>query len=105
MLVAVGMYLPFDTTSGIFIGGVMKWAADRVAEKLSAEKKLAFEEKGTLLASGLIAGEAIVGIMLAVVFLAGIPALARFGFYPVWGGGMSLRGFVGIGCVLSRIAS
>src|SRR6266571_3958214 len=49
---------------------------------LIAENKLAFEEKGTLLASGLIAGEAIVGILLAVVFLTGIPALATFSFYP-----------------------
>jgi putative OPT family oligopeptide transporter len=103
MLVAVGMYLPFDTTSAIFIGGVMKWIADGVAAKLSAEKKLGFEEKGTLLASGLIAGEAIVGILLAVVFLTGIPALATFGFYPAWGGWLSLIGFVGIGYVLIRI--
>jgi len=103
MLVAVGMYLPFDTTSAIFIGGVMKWVADRMAARLSAEKKLGFEEKGTLLASGLIAGEAIVGILLAVVFLTGIPALATFGFYPAWGGWLSLIGFVGIGYVLIRI--
>jgi OPT family oligopeptide transporter len=103
MLVAVGMYLPFDTTSAIFIGGVMKWVADRMAEKLNAEKKLAFEEKGTLLASGLIAGEAIVGILLAVVFLTGIPALAAFSFYPAWGGWLSLIGFAGIAYVLIRI--
>jgi OPT family oligopeptide transporter len=103
MLVAVGMYLPFDTTSAIFVGGVMKWVADRMSAKLSAEKKLAFEEKGTLLASGLIAGEAIVGILLAVVFLTGIPALATFGFYPAWGGWLSLIGFAGIAYVLIRI--
>jgi OPT family oligopeptide transporter len=103
MLVAVGMYLPFDTTSAIFVGGVMKWVADRMAAKLSAEKKLAFEENGTLLASGLIAGEAIVGILLAVVFLTGIPALATFSFYPAWGGWLSLLGFAGIAYVLIRI--
>jgi OPT family oligopeptide transporter len=103
MLVAVGMYLPFDTTSAIFLGGVMKWVADRMAERLSPEKRLGFEEKGTLLASGLIAGEAIVGIILAVVFLIGIPALASFGFYAAWGGWLSLIGFAGIGYVLIRI--
>jgi hypothetical protein len=74
-----------------------------MAEKLSGEKRLAFEEKGTLLASGLIAGEAIVGILLAVVFLTGIPALATFSFYPAWGGWLSLIGFVAIGYVLIRI--
>src|SRR5437660_9894223 len=33
MLVGVGMYLPFDTTSALFIGGVIKWAGDRVADE------------------------------------------------------------------------
>ena len=103
MLVAVGMYLPFDTSSAIFLGGVLKWIVDRIAQKRSAEEKLVIEEKGTLLASGLIAGEAIVGILLAVVFLAGMPALATFGFYPAWGGWLSLIGFASIGYVLIRI--
>ena len=103
MLVAVGMYLPFDTTSAIFVGGLIKWIVDRIAEKRSAEEKLQIEEKGTLLASGLIAGEAIVGILLAVVFLAGMPAIATFGFYPAWGGWLSLIGFAAIGYVLIRI--
>jgi OPT family oligopeptide transporter len=103
MLVAVGMYLPFDTSSAIFLGGVLKWMVDRIAQKRSAEEKLVIEEKGTLLASGLIAGEAIVGILLAVVFLAGLPAIATFSFYPAWGGWLSLIGFAAIGYVLVRI--
>ena len=103
MLVAVGMYLPFETSSAIFVGGVLKWIVDRVAQKRTAEEKLVIEEKGTLLASGLIAGEAIVGILLAVVFLAGIPALATFSFYPAWGGWLSLIGFAAIAYVLVRI--
>jgi len=105
MLVAVGMYLPFETTSAIFIGGVMKWLVDRAVAKRSAEEKLVVEEKGTLLASGLIAGEAIVGILLAVVFLAGVPAMATFGFYPAWGGWLSLIGFASLAYVLIRIPS
>jgi OPT family oligopeptide transporter len=103
MLVAVGMYLPFDTSSAIFLGGVLKWIVDRIAAQRTAEQKLIIEEKGTLLASGLIAGEAIVGILLAVVFLAGMPAIATFGFYPAWGGWLSLIGFAAIGYVLVRI--
>jgi OPT family oligopeptide transporter len=103
MLVAVGMYLPFDTSSAIFVGGVLKWMVDRIAQKRSAEQKLVIEERGTLLASGLIAGEAIVGILLAVVFLAGMPAIATFSFYPAWGGWLSLIGFAAIGYVLVRI--
>jgi len=59
MLIAVGMYLPFETTSAIFVGGVLKWLADRIAavRKLSPAAKDVFEQRGTLLASGFIAGE------------------------------------------------
>jgi len=103
MLVAVGMYLPFETTSAIFVGGVLKWIVDRSARKRSVEDKLQIEEKGTLVASGLIAGEAIVGILLAVVFLAGMPALATFGFYAAWGGWISLIGFAAVAYVLIKI--
>jgi putative OPT family oligopeptide transporter len=103
MLVAVGMYLPFDTSSAIFIGGLIKLIADRAARKLNVEQKLRFEEKGTLLASGLIAGEAIVGILLAVLFLLKVPSFATFSFYPAWGGWLSLIGFASIAYVLIRI--
>ena len=103
MLVAVGMYLPFDTSSAIFVGGVIKWIADRAARQLNAEQKLGFEEKGTLLASGLIAGEAIVGILLAVLFLAKVPSFGTFSFFPAWGGWLSLIGFASIAYVLIRI--
>jgi OPT family oligopeptide transporter len=100
MLIAVGMYLPFDTSSAIFVGGVIKWVADRFTARLAPDEKLRAEEKGTLLASGLIAGEAITGILLAVVFLAGIPSLATFPGYDAWGGWLSLLGFAAIAYVL-----
>ena len=77
MLIAVGMYLPFETSSAIFLGGVMKWLADRaIADGDEADKKRA-EDQGTFIASGLIAGEAIVGILLAALFLAGMPSITR----------------------------
>jgi len=103
MLIAVGMYLPFSTTSAIFIGGLIKWVLNRISETRSAEQKLLIEERGTLLASGLIAGEAIVGILLAVLFLTGIPSIVTFNFYPAWGGWLSLIGFASIAYVLIRI--
>ena len=103
MLVAVGMYLPFETSSAIFLGGVLKWIVNRMSARRTAEEKLVIEEKGTLLASGLIAGEAIVGILLAVVFLTGIPAIATFPFYAAWGGWLSLIGFAAIAYVFIRI--
>jgi len=67
MLVAVGMYLPFETTFAIFIGGVIRslgdWAANR--KGLNAAQKARVENAGVLTASGLIAGEAILGLVWA----------------------------------------
>ncbi|HWR50161.1 MAG TPA: oligopeptide transporter, OPT family [Bryobacteraceae bacterium] len=100
MLIAVGMYLPFETTSAIFLGGVIRAAADRIAARRAAAQRADIEETGTLLASGLIAGEAILGILLAVLAVRNIPSLAtmltgapEFGFYSAWGGWLSLVGF------------
>jgi hypothetical protein len=48
------------------------------------------EEKSTLLASGLIAGEAIIGILLAILLVAGVTTLATTPFWAEWGGWPSL---------------
>jgi putative OPT family oligopeptide transporter len=102
MLIAVGMYLPLETTSAIFVGGAMKWVADQWArrQKLSPAESAKFEERGTLLASGLIAGEAITGILLAALFLTGISSLTKLltgletlPFVAAWGGRISLVAF------------
>jgi|YNPMSStandDraft_1061717.scaffolds.fasta_scaffold07308_4 putative OPT family oligopeptide transporter len=110
MLVAVGMYLPFETSSAIFLGGLLRRAAEAMARRLPASEKAQTEENGTLLASGLIAGEAIVGILLAVVFLAGIPSAAelfRIGAASEisrrWGGWLSVAAFAILAWVLVRI--
>ncbi|MFT5287158.1 MAG: putative OPT family oligopeptide transporter, partial [Planctomycetota bacterium] len=65
MPVAVGMYLPFGLSAAIMIGGLLSWMAMRSRTASSAEKE-AGQERGVLLASGLIAGEAIAGVMLAI---------------------------------------
>jgi putative OPT family oligopeptide transporter len=103
MLIAVGMYLPFKTSSAIFLGGMLKWLVDRVTARYKPERKAMVEERGTLLASGMIAGEAIVGILLAVFFLTGRGVIATVPFYEAWGGWLSLIGFAAIAYVLIRI--
>lgn len=107
MLIAVGMYLPFDTSSAIFAGGLMQWAAQKMLAKAEGERRARAEEAGTLLASGLIAGEAVVGIGLAALFLGGVPSITRlltgrdaFAWYPAWGGWLSLGAFAALAAVL-----
>jgi len=67
MLVAVGMYLPLETTFAIFCGGVMKGIVDKMVarNKLNEAQKARVENVGILLASGLIAGEALTGLIRA----------------------------------------
>jgi putative OPT family oligopeptide transporter len=109
MLIAVGMYLPLETTSAIFLGGAMRWVADSWAARrcLSGDEKAKFEERGTLLASGFIAGEAITGILLAALFLTGVKSITHvftgrdvLPFVERWGGWISLAAFAIIAYML-----
>ena len=65
MLVAIGMYLPFGTTSAIFIGGVIRWITDsmRKRQAMNEAQTARVENVGILVASGLIAGEALSGLV------------------------------------------
>jgi len=67
MLVAVGMYLPLETTFAIFMGGMIKGLLDRMVAKkgLNPAQKARVENVGVLLAAGLIAGEALTGLIRA----------------------------------------
>ena len=71
MLISVGIYLPFETTFAIFVGGVIKALFDKIAarRKLSEEERTRVENRGILLASGLVAGEALTGVLLASIVL------------------------------------
>ncbi|TDJ76029.1 MAG: oligopeptide transporter, OPT family [Planctomycetota bacterium] len=64
MPVAVGMYLPFEMSTAIVAGGLLAWLASRPAGSKAA--KDAGYGRGVLLASGLIAGEAIAGVLIAI---------------------------------------
>jgi len=67
MLVCVGMYLPLETTFAIFLGGLIKGLVEMLGAKrgLNDAQKVRVENNGVLLAAGLIAGEALVGILFA----------------------------------------
>src|SRR5437879_8032578 len=63
--VAVGVYLPISTSSAMFAGGVVRWLIERRAQ--ARQRSIAEVESGpgVLFSSGLIAGGAICGIVLA----------------------------------------
>ncbi len=81
MLIAVGMYLPLETTFAIFVGGLIKGAVDRLAERrLEAEQRGTCENVGILVASGFVAGEALTGVLMAGLALVGVSSLSGLFF-------------------------
>jgi putative OPT family oligopeptide transporter len=83
MLVCVGMYLPLETTFAIFLGGIIKGWVDSISEKkkFSLAQKTNVENIGVLLASGLIAGEALMGLVIAVFAVGNIFLYDIFSFF------------------------
>ena len=87
MLIAVGMYLPFASTSAIFVGGAIAWMLSRTLASRGATPAAVTRatNTGVLLSSGFIAGEALMAVLLAFVVLGGsamgvtqvLPSIAR----------------------------
>ncbi|MDZ7394004.1 MAG: OPT/YSL family transporter, partial [candidate division KSB1 bacterium] len=102
MLVCVGMYLSFETVAAIFVGGIIRWVIDMVVARrqYNENQKTRIENRGILLASGLIAGEALVGLIVAalVFFGVGIPNLWQNSSYLV-----SLLVIVALGYLLVKV--
>ena len=67
MLFSVGMYLPLETTFAIFLGGVIRWFTDKLRDRrgFNEAQKARVDNAGVLTASGLIAGEALCGLVIA----------------------------------------
>lgn len=70
---AIGLYLPLSTSTGIMVGGIVRLIVDKVKSKSSEDKEAAITS-GTLYSAGLIAGEGLMGIILAVFALIPIGA-------------------------------
>ncbi len=69
MLFSVGMYLPLGTTFAIFVGGLVRWVTDMMRDRrgLNDAQKARVDNAGVLTASGLIAGEALCGLVIAAL--------------------------------------
>jgi putative OPT family oligopeptide transporter len=67
MLFSVGMYLPLGTTFAIFVGGLIRWVTDKLRDRrgFNDAQKARVDNAGVLTASGLIAGEALCGLVIA----------------------------------------
>jgi putative OPT family oligopeptide transporter len=112
MLIAVGMYLPFETTFAIFVGGLMRALSDRLAARRGMDEG-GLERVvgiGILVASGLIAGEALTGVLLSGLAVAEIPSLTylltgreSFAFLGPLGGWLGIAVFAVVGWVLIRL--
>ncbi len=61
------MYLPLGTTFAIFVGGLMRWMTDKLRDRrgFNDAQKARVDNAGVLTASGLIAGEALCGLVIA----------------------------------------
>ena len=71
MLIAVGMYLPLTATAPVFVGGIIRLIMDKTLVKRGAtpEQTQKAENAGILMASGFIAGESLMAVILAFVVL------------------------------------
>jgi putative OPT family oligopeptide transporter len=94
MAVAIGIYLPFTLTTPIFLGGILGWISEKwvvnktrmfdrrqgedLEKQISDNKEETFN-KGLLFAAGLVAGEAVLGVIVALIIIIGGPgAIAIF---------------------------
>ena len=75
---AVGMYLPFSLSAGIMAGGAVRFIVEKL-KGTDAEKKER-GDRGVLFTSGLIAGEGIMGIILAVLAVIGVDSAIKLDF-------------------------
>ena len=91
LAVAVGIYLPFELEVPIFVGGLISWMAERARPRLGDG---AGARHGLLFAAGLITGEALVGILMAIpIVFTSNPDVLAVGMAPqTWLGFVLLVG-------------
>jgi len=86
MLFSVGMYLPLGTTFAIFVGGLIRWVTDSLRDRrgFNDAQKARVDNAGVLTASGMIAGEALCGLVIAGFVGSGKDVTLVHWTAPVW---------------------
>lgn len=83
---AVGLYLPLGLSTPIFVGGAVRWVVERQFSGSILQEK---REAGVLYASGLIAGAALLGVLIAIPVAFAPDLLARINVGPGWAGDLA----------------
>jgi putative OPT family oligopeptide transporter len=69
LAVAIGIYLPLGLNSAVFAGGILRYLVERRAKHNADEQAV---DKGILLASGMVAGGALMGIVVGIFAAIGV---------------------------------
>jgi putative OPT family oligopeptide transporter len=103
---AVGIYLPVELSVPIFAGGLVAHLVERHLRAAgSDEEPDKLHQKGVLFSAGLITGEALMGIFIAIpIVVSGAPDVLRLGEAWHFGGWLGLLMLAGVAIVLYRLA-
>jgi len=95
LAVAIGFYLPFQLSVPIFVGGLISMAVGRYHRRNTSDSHAmeASERRGLLMASGLITGEALMGILVAIPI---VLLKQRDIEMPLWEGMVPFGGAIGV---------
>ena len=93
MPIAVGMYLPFGLSTPILIGGLIAYFSTKRSKLANTDDHVL--QNGVLLSSGLIAGESLMGILLALFASAGITSI-NLGLQPGFVTGLTFLSAAGV---------
>ena len=93
MPIAVGMYLPFGLSTPILIGGLIAYFLTKRSKPANTDDHVL--QNGVLLSSGLIAGESLMGILLALFASAGITSI-NLGLQPGFVTGLTFLSAAGV---------
>ena len=104
---AVGIYLPVELSVPIFAGGLLAHLVERHVRAQDAERDVEkIHQKGVLFSAGLITGEALMGIFIAIPIVAtGSADVLRLGEAWHFGGWLGLLMLVGVAILLYRLAT
>ena len=72
---SIGLYLPIHLSAPIMVGGVIKWIMENKRKYANDKERKDSVDTGVLYAAGMIAGEGIIGILLAVLAVVGLDSV------------------------------